>query len=264
MKKLKNSVIALLCLMMACLMLSGCEKTSSQIEAENQKVIQAAHLEDVEAYTSNLAQALKTLTLDQFLEGMNGGGTLVSSTFDNDLAQRWIQFNETHGAITDAYCDIKERTHTGFTGRIIMTGEDGGMMALTVNYDTGLRPISTLIGEYSDDSKETLGSKMMTAGSNTLTGLLVVFGILVFLTLIISCFKFLNKGGSEVKPQKKDAPKAAPAPAKAAAPAAEEINLAKNQELVAVIMAAIAASEENNTSGYVVRSIKRLHTNKWR
>ena len=84
-----------------------------------------------------------------------------------------------------------------------------------------------------------------------------------------------------MKPQNKDKKKA-PAPAAAAAesaapagPSAEEIDLAKNQELIAVIAAAIAAYEDKPVSlfmpgdpnaqseGYVVRSIRRLHNNKW-
>ena len=113
---------------------------------------------------------------------------------------------------------------------------------------------------------------MATAAGNTVTGLIVVFFILVGLSLIISCFKFVNKLGGEVKPEKKDskksaaakpAGKAAPAPAASAAAPSVELDLEKNKELAAVIAAAIAAYEEKPVEGYVVRSIRRLGNNKW-
>ena len=60
------------------------------------------------------------------------------------------------------------------------------------------------------------------------------------------------------------APKAAPAPAAVAAPVVEEAS--NDDELAAVISAAIAAYEAEaggSTDGFVVRSIKRRPSNKW-
>ena len=274
MKNLKKIFMALLCVMIISVGLTGCDKTSSQIEAENQEAIKAANLESVRTYTGeHFPQFLTSIDSATFEQKLAEGQCFVTVPFSNDLLNRMQQFEGTHGKIKDVLVQDAEKADNGFVDRMILTGEDGGQMQLTINYDKSLNPISASILEYSDDSKETLGSKMATAGSNTITGLLVVFCVLVGLSLIISCFRFLQKGG-EVKPQKKDAPKKsapAPAPAKAApaAPAApvqtaEEIDLAKNAELVAVIAAAIAASEGTQVEGYVVRSIKRLHNNKWR
>jgi Na+-transporting methylmalonyl-CoA/oxaloacetate decarboxylase gamma subunit len=170
--------------------------------------------------------------------------------------------------------DLTQRTaEGGYTSRVILTGEDGQLMAFTVSYDERMIPVSTAIAAYPNDNEETLGSKMATAAGNTVTGLLVVFFILVGLSLIISCFKFVNKLGGEVKPEKKDskksaaaakpAGKAAPAPAARAAAPSVELDLEKNKELAAVIAAAIAAYEEKPVEGYVVRSIRRLGNNKW-
>ena len=49
-----------------------------------------------------------------------------------------------------------------------------------------------------------------------------------------------------------------------AAPAVEEEELADDLELVAVITAAIAASENTPADGLVVRSIKRAPASKWK
>lgn len=275
MKKIRF-LSALIAILIMSALLSGCAKTSSQIESEKQEEIKAANIADVQKYTEEyFAQAMKTATLEQFTAFVDGGETVVSKTFDNDWGNRWQQFIDEHGQVKDAVVDLTQRTaEGGYTSRIILTGEDGEQMALTVTYDEAMIPLSTAISPYSNDAEETLGSKMSTAAGNTITGLLVVFFILIGLSLIISCFKFVNKAAGEVAPQNKDAKKAAPAKA-AAAPAkavpavsAPEDDLMKNQELVAVISAAVAAyaaEEAGNVpvDGYVVRSIKRLHNNKW-
>lgn len=112
----------------------------------------------------------------------------------------------------------------------------------------------TIEAQYS--LKELVGQ----AGLNTLMGVGVVFGVLLFLTILISCFKFI---GSAVEgSNKKTAKASAPAAPVAAAPVVEE-NLVDDGELVAVIAAAIAASENTSTDSFVVRSIRRKNSNKW-
>ena len=99
------------------------------------------------------------------------------------------------------------------------------------------------------------------AGLNTVLGMGTVFVVLIFISFIISLFKFIpaiqNKFSK--KPQaetKKEASAAAPAPV-------EVVPATDDSELIAVISAAIAASEGTSTDGFVVRSIKRRKSNKW-
>ena len=106
----------------------------------------------------------------------------------------------------------------------------------------------------------TMAENMERAAMNTLMGMGTVFIVLIFISFLISCFKFINVFEKKVKSS--PAPAAAPAPAPAA-PAAEE-DLTDDLELVAVITAAIAASEGTSTDGLVVRSIKRAGTSKWK
>ena len=98
------------------------------------------------------------------------------------------------------------------------------------------------------DQVQTLGEKMTNAALNTLMGMGVVFTVLILISLIISCFKFLSrfeKGKEDV----------APVP-----PAVEEAIAAQDDlELAAVIAAAIAASTGTSTDDFVVRSIKRRY-----
>lgn len=81
----------------------------------------------------------------------------------------------------------------------------------------------------------------------------IVFLVLIFISLLISCFKFIGLVG---KGKAVKAPVAVTAPV---APAASEPeNLVDDLELVAVITAAIAAaSETESADGLVVRSIIR-------
>lgn len=270
MKKLNKFILAFLCVLMAAFALTGCgQKDASQLEASAEESIRAQNIQDVADYTkNNFIPLLTSTTYQQFEDYVNQGQVVVSYTFDNDFGYRWGEFVKAHGDVTDAKLDQTQRTTDGdYTSRIILTGKDKKQMALTITFDQGMRPMSTSIEDYTDESKETLGTKLETAAGNTATGLITVFVILAFLILVISLFNFLPKPTSG---KKKDAKAKAPAPApaapvkKEAAPVAEEVDLAKNEELVAVIAAAIAASEDKPVEGYVVRSIKRLHNNKWR
>ncbi len=99
------------------------------------------------------------------------------------------------------------------------------------------------------------------AGMNTLIGMGTVFVVLVFISFIISLFKYLPALFAK-KPKVEEAKKDTPAPV-ASAPAKND-NLMNDAELVAVITAAIYAAAGQSGSGavskdtLVVRSIKRV------
>lgn len=88
------------------------------------------------------------------------------------------------------------------------------------------------------------------AGMNTLMGIGIVFFMLIVMSLIISCFKFISQ--AQNKTNKKETVSEAPVVATAPAVSAQD-----DLELVAVIAAAIAASTGASTDSFVVRSIKR-------
>lgn len=109
------------------------------------------------------------------------------------------------------------------------------------------------------------GEILQKAGLNTIIGMGTVFVILIFISLIISLLPKLTST-IENFGKKKEAEAPAPAaPAPVAAPvAAAEEELVDDLELVAVISAAIAAYTGTSSDGFVVRSIKRSTTNKWK
>ena len=99
----------------------------------------------------------------------------------------------------------------------------------------------------------TTGEIMKNAGLNTLLGMGIVFVVLIFISFIISLFKYITP---KQAPQAES--KAAPAPVSEIP--AEEDDETDDMQLVAVITAAIHASlsaQGIEPSGYVVRSIRR-------
>jgi sodium pump decarboxylase gamma subunit len=112
--------------------------------------------------------------------------------------------------------------------------------------------------------KYTVAENMSKAALNTLLGMGTVFIVLIFLSLLISCFKFISIAEQKMKAKKTPAPAPSAAPAAAAAPVEEEEELVDDLELVAVITAAIAAATNSSTDGLVVRSIKRAPAAKWK
>ena len=107
-----------------------------------------------------------------------------------------------------------------------------------------------------------LGELMGQAGLNTLMGIGIVFFVLLFLSVLIGLFKYVNvfEKGFGKKAEKAAPVVQKPAPV-VAAPVVEE--LVDDKELVAVIAAAIAAYENTSTDAFVVRSIRRKPNNKW-
>ena len=104
----------------------------------------------------------------------------------------------------------------------------------------------------------TFAETMTKAGLNTLMGMGTVFAVLILIALLIYCFNFIPK--IQAMFAKKDS-KAEAAASNAVAQIVENeaVQEEDDLELIAVIAAAIAASEgAASTDGYVVRSIRRI------
>lgn len=101
------------------------------------------------------------------------------------------------------------------------------------------------------------------AGLNTLLGMGTVFAMLILMSLIISCMKFIP---ALLDRKSKKAEKEEMSQKAEAVSVVEEVieePETDDTELIAVIAAAIAASEGTTPDGFVVRSIKRRKSNKW-
>jgi Na+-transporting methylmalonyl-CoA/oxaloacetate decarboxylase gamma subunit len=112
------------------------------------------------------------------------------------------------------------------------------------------------ISGISIDPVYSIGEKLSKAGLNTLISISIVFCVLILISLIIYAFNIFP-----YLENKKKAKAAAAEPKKeviSAVPVQEEqTSVTDDTELIAVIAAAIAASEGTSTGDFVVRSINR-------
>lgn len=93
--------------------------------------------------------------------------------------------------------------------------------------------------------------------STTAVGMLVVFaGLIILIMCIYAMTSLTGRQNTAPAPQVEEAPVAAPV-AEEAAPAAAEEN---DEQLIAVITAAIAAVWEGQQSSFVVRRVRRAQS----
>lgn len=111
----------------------------------------------------------------------------------------------------------------------------------------------------------TTGEILSKAGKNTLLGMGTVFLLLIAISAIISCLKFVNTGNGTTDEKKAD-DKPKNIVLKETQPSAVQPAVSADDEVAAVIAAAIAAaeSEQASSGGFRVRSIKRVNNAKWR
>lgn len=106
--------------------------------------------------------------------------------------------------------------------------------------------------------------KMTKAGLNTVIGISLVFVVLILISFIISLFKYISVIEKNLKAKKEaNQPKVDNSVDNTISQIAEkeeaEEDLTDDLELVAVIAAAIAASEGTTPDGLVVRSIRKVN-----
>lgn len=206
------------------------------------------------------------------LESMVQSAMINISTMSDEDLQYWMESDDTFAvSAINAWLDNKEELG-GFVEIVSSTAdydkEEGkytlhsdvafeqknATIVITVD-ETGTATYMTVEVQY------TLAEEMGQAGLNTIMGIGIVFLVLLFLSFLISLFKYI--GVVVEKMTKKPAASAAPAPKAAAPVATASEELVDDKELVAVIAAAIASYENTSTDSFVVRSIRRKPNNKW-
>ncbi len=253
-------------LLSACLVsLSGC---SSKQDAENGSTISmdGTPVDDSMAQ-SILLSAAQTLGVpkDQLIVQK----TLAEATGDESTASIYeaqLEAREDMGDLKKVNMD---------EGSVVLLADGSYTVVIPVDFTEGTKKYVMNINmatqqiqaEFTDMSAgvvedTSLGTLLKTATVYTIIGIGTVFLVLIFISLLISCFKYIHAWEEGKKKAAAPAPKAAPAPAVkpvAAAPAVTGPDLSDDAELVAVMTAAIAAYEGSATSnGLIVRSIRRV------
>lgn len=173
------------------------------------------------------------------------------------VAGNWKSVKEELGAfveVTDAQLNAEGTEITGNVKYDKVNDNTTVAVTYAVNPETQTATVNW-------DIQYPMGVLMQRAGMNTLMGLGIVFFTLLFLSALIAQLHIIPD--MIEKKTKKNAPAPAPAAVPVPAPVVEEEDLTDDLELVAVITAAIAASENTSSDGFVVRSIKKANKRNW-
>ena len=135
---------------------------------------------------------------------------------------------------------------------------DGNVRTANVKID--VNPKDGKVTSILTNVNFTFGEMMENAGMNTLLGLGTVFLVLIILMFIISLFKIVNNLQNKAATKETAKTESIDSVDKAVAQIEANEQAQDDTELIAVIAAAIAASEGAvTTDGYVVRSIRRRY-----
>lgn len=236
-----KKLITILC--MFTLVFSTLLYTSANAETKSYNGYTA---DDLKSNSESLYTSLSSFTDEEIEQYIESADTVTSQA-----VQSWADVKDEIGdfvAIGDFEIEESEDVITTKLS-IDYTEKD---ITLTVIFDEDLTVLSILM-----EKENTMGEKMSKAGLNTLMGMGTVFVILIFITFLISMFKYVRKweerGKSKNENQKIEVENTQPT---------VEVDVLKQDvvddlELVAVISAAIASATNTSVDGFVVRSIKR-------
>lgn len=173
------------------------------------------------------------------------------------MMDAWTAGAEECGAFADhGEYELEEKNGGALLSAEITCADRTGVIEFAFDDKMNMESI-TVNADYA------MGEILTKAGLNTVLGMGTVFVVLIFISFIISLFKYIP--AIEAKFKKTTAPetKVSESAAASAAVPAEEVSVSDDGELVAAIAAAIAAYEGTSADGFVVRSIKRRKSNKW-
>ena len=165
-----------------------------------------------------------------------------------DLYRGWYELASEQGQLlgyTDYTIDQTGKTYTAKMG-LTFEKREAILTLVYTAYNMELESVTV-------EPVYTISEKMSKAGLNTLMGIGIVFLILILISLIIKSFEFINKAQAKAEARLASVtaePAVIPGPIKVPEATADE-------ELVAVIAAAIAAATGKTTDDFVVRSIRR-------
>ena len=251
--------------MIACIFgLTACGGEEALTEYEQQKVSNAQQLADemvqylfAQYMTDEAAGSFDGYTGEEVEYMLNSQyGIYVDGNAFMSAADSFHAAKDSMGAITGTTGAKAEIDGSQIIVEVSVTGEKkNGTAEVIFSNDMFLTMESAAMNPSS-----TVGELMANAGLNTLIGMGTVFAVLILISLIISAFKVIPK--IQESRAKKNAPKEEPAGIDNAVSRIVEQEAVEEEaddlELVAVIAAAIAASEGAfTTDGFVVRSVRK-------
>lgn len=249
-------------------------QTTEQVtEPAAEEAQEVAESELAEGETEAAAQTEAMSQEDQIKQLMTQYLTQIAGYTDEQLDMMKESDDASSALIAANWSSVKEELGAFVEVTEAELSEDGTSIVCHTKYEKIDDKTDVVVTYKVDQKAQTvsfewdvqypMGILMQRAALNTVMGLGIVFLTLLFLSWLIGQLHIIPD--MIEKRTKKDAPApapAAPAAAPAPAPVVEE-ELTDDLELVAVITAAIAASENTSSDGFVVRSIKKSNKRNW-
>ena len=254
MKKINFKKFLLLFCILACVFgLTACTETISSDSAKESKKEQklAAVSTELENWSVDMIKYFDAISIDEInhdLYIVNPEGMNVATV---EFCNSWVKSRSDLGRLKSIdSVELKISDETSTLGTVtVKTEYEKRNCTYEIVFDDDYNLSSAAINPV-----YTTGEKMEKAVLNTVIGMGTVFIVLIFISFIISLLKYVNNIGA--KKEEKPAGGVENAISQIVT-AEEESDETDDLELVAVITAAIAASEGTSSDGLVVRSIKR-------
>lgn len=257
---MKKKISLIACVLAFVLMFTGCQSVKEEVSYNKDGMEQVA-----EFLISNFTQFTDE-QFDAFLgsDEFSLNYTLMNAGLAMDADVFKASIDAWRGALDE--CGAYEE-HGDFT---LKEKSDGAVLKTKAHFADREAELEFSFNEKSRlesltvSAEYTRGEILEKAGLNTVLGMGTVFIVLIFMAFIISLIKYIP-GMLDKMSKKQTAEVIQPEEVlPAAAPEAVSEDLSDDEELVAVITAAIAASEGPTGNGFVVRSIKKRRTqNHW-
>lgn len=251
MKRLSKKLLAFLLVVISVMALGACSSTKESADSS----VDPAMQESIKAQVENILNTLNGLS-DEDMEKYKE----VDDSFTVSAVTAYEAVKDELGSYT-SIGDVEIEEDGDVITATTTAAFEKATATVTLNIDAATYAMKSL----GMDVNYTLAQNLQRAGLNTLMGVGIVFIVLVFLSFIISLFRFIG-AAADKSMVSHEAPKPIP-PAPIQAPAASAVQNSPEEtddtELVAVIAAAIAASENVPTDSFVVRSIRKVNKTKW-
>lgn len=218
--------------------------TSVATAATSDEIKNSQDYKDYGETFDGLVQQLVSYSDEDLEEVLN----TTESSADIQLINSWKGVKDDLGAYIGVLSCVAEKGEADLTVTMEFEFTEKNV---TMNYKATTEGV-----EIGFETKLTMLEILEKAALNTVIGMGTVFVVLIFMSFVISLFKYVPM----LTQKKEKTQEEAKVPA--ATPTQEE--LTDDLELVAVITAAIAAAEGTSTDSVVIRSIRRAENAKWK
>ena len=255
---MKRKISLLLCILTLALTMTGCVKKENvaydeaALQASCEQMLYLVYSEQIPVEDINAMSEWNQGYLMASLESQLGIQTDVDTLLN--AAEGWKAAYEECGDFVEYGEFTFEATTSGVTAvtNAVFSEREAD---LEFTFDEKLR-----LEAFTVSAKYSTMEVLEKAGLNTILGMGTVFAVLIFMSWIISLLKYIP---AILDKFKKKEHQNAPVISQVTQSVSAVEEYVDDTELIAVIAAAIAATEGTSTDDFVVRSIKRRKSNKW-